>query len=942
MVGKARYISRTPPDNRTKEHTFNFGSGFSADNNQNSSPTTITNSNFLKSKGSVLAGIQGALRHSIAIVSGVLDITNDGTNDLFPRSIIKITAQSGTTDTLDTIEWKGREVQGAVITLIGTDGDTITITHGASVSGTLVTIHCPNDADVILHDDGVMDLIYDSVADVWRIMDSTSSATGTYLTASLAADHTNASATEHVEFDTKDEDGGIVLQTGSGQSDGIFELLKGKIYYLEGVVRPEFSGATGACVMVWYDITNTAEIGSRAIYEAMDHTGNDANQPVASAIVTPSTNITVELRVISETVLDAFANEYTHANLFELGGGGSGSGGGVSFPITPTINDHGNVGTTTEDLDLSASDGHIHKITLTGNPTLTFSNPPSSGTQIEFEVEFIQDNTGNRTVTYPSEVIETIRISPVADAITIVTFRTNDGGTTYHAIPALRGTINLSGSGNFASKSLDNISNTLVSASLIPSTDDNLDLGSASKEWGDLYIDGTANIDTLSATTLSGQMNAANNSIVDINQVQITGSSGDVVHGFVTGQTGILEITSDANSSQIRLITRDTGGGLTTKISVKETEILFENPIKLNSVDELGSSDYGLYRSVSGTHLNAPTGKLIILGVNGTANHKVSIASTSWGGTAGDDMQLFCVSDGSDAPINIEPVAGDPSSQANGDIWYNSTSNKLLARINGGDVDLGATVTAAATTELDNLGTVAINTSLISDTNNQDDLGSASKEWKDLYIDGTANIDTLSCTVSATLPSTTMTGQIDLANNTVFDINQVQITGTSGDTVRGFLSGTSGVFNVVSNENSSQINLVTRDTGGSTTTKIAIKETTIDFDNPLIFTSVDTAGSTDYAVFRSSNGIHLNAPSGKLIILEIAGGGEISIGGSSWGPGNIGDDMRLFLTSSGNKAPLNLEDRAGNPSNLSDGDMWYNSTTNKFRGRANGVSVDLH
>jgi|GEM_PF-2377326 len=48
-----------------------------------------------------------------------------------------------------------------------------------------------------------------------------------------------------------------------------------------------------------------------------------------------------------------------------------------------------------------------------------------------------------------------------------------------------------------------------------------------------------------------------------------------------------------------------------------------------------------------------------------------------------------------------------------------------------------------ATVELDNLGTVAINTDLISDTDSTDDLGSAAKEWKDLYIDGTANIDSL-------------------------------------------------------------------------------------------------------------------------------------------------------------------------------------------------------
>jgi len=48
---------------------------------------------------------------------------------------------------------------------------------------------------------------------------------------------------------------------------------------------------------------------------------------------------------------------------------------------------------------------------------------------------------------------------------------------------------------------------------------------------------------------------------------------------------------------------------------------------------------------------------------------------------------------------------------------------------------------SGASAALSNLANVAINTSLISDTDNTDDLGSVSKEWKDLYINGTANLD---------------------------------------------------------------------------------------------------------------------------------------------------------------------------------------------------------
>lgn len=46
--------------------------------------------------------------------------------------------------------------------------------------------------------------------------------------------------------------------------------------------------------------------------------------------------------------------------------------------------------------------------------------------------------------------------------------------------------------------------------------------------------------------------------------------------------------------------------------------------------------------------------------------------------------------DGTNPGINVGSQAGNPSTPANGDLWYNSTANTLRARINGVSVDLGA------------------------------------------------------------------------------------------------------------------------------------------------------------------------------------------------------------------------------------------------------------
>jgi len=289
---------------------------------------------------------------------------------------------------------------------------------------------------------------------------------GKFLTVSLAADQTtNIAATDHVEFDTKDEDGGIVLQTGAGQADGIFELSSGKKYQLSAHLRPEFSGATGQLVIAWYDITNAAEIGSRAIYESQTHASHNANQPVAEAIVTPAANITVEVRIISVTALTALANEYCIANLFEIalggsGAGASGGGGGADFPLDYTIDDQGSkTGTVTHDLSITTA--HKLKFTATGTITLAFTNYPASGTAIDWYVEVTQDGTGLHTINFPAEVINAPIFSTVKDTTSLITLHTDDNGTIVRAITLINASPS---SGDFADRNLNNLTAPILNA----------------------------------------------------------------------------------------------------------------------------------------------------------------------------------------------------------------------------------------------------------------------------------------------------------------------------------------------------------------------------------------------------------------------------------------------------------------------------------------------
>ena len=581
-----------------------------------------------------------------------------------------------------------------------------------------------------------------------------STGTGTFCSASLAADQTtNIAATDHIEFDTLDEDGGITLQTGVGQADGIFELSAGKKYYLTGAVRPEFSGATGQLVMAWYDITNTAELGKRAIYESQTHASNNADQPKAEIVITPTTNITIEFRIIAVTALTALATEYSQVTIFEIalgGSSGSGSGGGgsgVSFPITPTINDHGNVATVTEDLDLSAATGHVHKITLTGDPTLTFSNPPSSGTQIEFEIEFVQDATGSRTVTWPATVAETVSISKTASSTTIVTVRTNDGGTTYHAIPALRGSISLSGGSNYANTALSNLVSPTLTTDLNFNTQDitNMDRvrfasdsgGPSSAADPSIFLDGSSNFQWNVATTKSFILTFSDvakynfdETNADFNAINVIGT------GAVLAETAA---TSDIGSSS-KYYDRLNARG----IQFRGNDLSAPTSGSVNSIRTTASS--------MAFNMNTASHNFIFYH-NGTETFAVkqSQISVPFALILGDGVSgngILSISDG----ISI-------TSPANGYIYREGADVKVYT--GGSEVNLSTVGASAATPELDNLGTTAINADLLFDAATYD-MGDSTNFLENLYV-GRVRLQT----------STAVTNKpmIYTSTGNIFDVN---------------------------------------------------------------------------------------------------------------------------------------------------------------------------
>jgi len=171
--------------------------------------------------------------------------------------------------------------------------------------------------------------------------------------------------------------------------------------------------------------------------------------------------------------------------------GGGGGGAGVTFPLTPDVNAIGSV-SGAQTINLALSDSHYSTITLTGNVTFTFSNPPSSGKEMSFVIDILQDGIGGHTVTWPGSVRKDPTVGSGVNARTVVVGSTVDGGTNYDVLIVTGGSV-----ASGASKALDNLASVSINTSLLSDTDNTDDLGSAALEWKDLYIDGIAHIDTV-------------------------------------------------------------------------------------------------------------------------------------------------------------------------------------------------------------------------------------------------------------------------------------------------------------------------------------------------------------------------------------------------------------------------------------------------------------
>ena len=445
---------------------------------------------------------------------------------------------------------------------------------------------------------------------------------------------------------------------------------------------------------------------------------------------------------------------------------------GVTFPLTPDIKVHGNV-TGAVTVDLALITAHYHTMTLTGNITFTFSNPPINNREISFILDITQDGTGGRTVTWPVSVRVDPTVGSGANARTVIIVTTVDNGTNYDALIVTGGEVNA------ANKQLSNLGVTAINTSLISDTDNTDDLGSDVKKWKDLHIGGIANIDTLAATTMSGDLNMGTFDIfnVDIVQFALGGASllstdvgfdanvnGGITTNILTDVGGNWKVTEEGST---RLI-YDTANNA---FQVQDV-----NP--LISLQETGTSTAFTISKIAGrTDISEPTEiqfQIAVTNIFEVLSTGITMADNKFianvdqigfritGNFIEDDasgLRLITVptdfvmmGDGTDTFMTVQNThfdiggrywqlnaiasPGVTGSATLGRVFIDSgNSNHLSIIRNAAIIDLEAAATGA-NQQLSNLsGTVAVNLNLIPNQATGGNLGSSTltEEWFNLY-----------------------------------------------------------------------------------------------------------------------------------------------------------------------------------------------------------------
>ena len=259
---------------------------------------------------------------------------------------------------------------------------------------------------------------------------------------------------------------------------------------------------------------------------------------------------------------------------------------------------------------------------------------------------------------------------------------------------------------------------------IVPITDNDIDLGTSSLEFKDLFIDGTANIDSLVADTADINGGTVDGAIIG-------GSSAAAITGTTITGTSFVIGSADISEAELETIDGVTAGTVAASKAVvvdSNKDIASFRNVTLTGELDAGSLDISGDADIDGTleadaiTVNGATlTEFITDAVGGmvSSNTETGIAVTFEDSDNTLDFVLGSSQTTISSLLNTSLVIGR---DADNDIDF-ATDNTILFRAEGADqIKL-------------------VNGALVPVTDNDIDLGTSSLEFKDAFFDGTVTSD---------------------------------------------------------------------------------------------------------------------------------------------------------------------------------------------------------
>ena len=463
------------------------------------------------------------------------------------------------------------------------------------------------------------------------------------------------------------------------------------------------------------------------------------------------------------------------------------------FQVDGTTTTVNSTTVTVADKNILVADGAANDAAANGGG-ITIESGEGNKT---FQFEATGDNLGSsENLNVATGKVYKINNVETLSATTLGANVVNSALTNVGTLTALTvsGNTSLEGNVDLGNATSDTISATgRFDTSLVPSTDGARDLGTSTLEWKDLFLDGTAHIDTLDVdanagiignATVGGTLGVTGDGTfsadVDVTGTvtanQFTGSGA----GLSAGTTPIATLDIDggtdigADLADGDLIVVDDGAGGTNRKSamsrVKSYVLGGGSGATFAAINVTGISTVAF---VDATQLK----------VSGVSTFTGAIDAN--GGATIDNIQIGVTGnneiDTASGNLTIDSAGGTVAVDDNLTVSGDATVTGGL--VANGNVDLGNATSDTIT------ATGRFDSDLVPSTDGARDLGTSALEWKDLFLDGTAHVDTLDvdanagiigdATVGGTLG---VTGESTLASATVSDLTagRVVLAGTAG------------------------------------------------------------------------------------------------------------------------------------------------------------------